>query len=61
MSFIAEAAAAANIDDYKLLLIDCDEEIWAQRLMIGRSQPELANADMMSWAAYLRSEATRHG
>jgi hypothetical protein len=30
-------------------------------LTIDRRQPELANADMMNWAAYLRREAIENG
>ncbi|MEF0944206.1 AAA family ATPase [Rhizobium sp. BR 362] len=61
ISFIAEAAAAADIADYKLLLVDCDNSTRTERLAVGRGQPELANKDMMNWAAYLRGEAVQHG
>ncbi|AGB70863.1 hypothetical protein RTCIAT899_CH07315 [Rhizobium tropici CIAT 899] len=56
-SFIKEAAAAADIDDYRLLLIDCDDATRTHRLSVERGQPELADANMMNWAAYLRREA----
>ncbi|MDL2403797.1 hypothetical protein [Rhizobium mayense] len=61
ISFIAEAAAAAGIDGYRLLLVDCDDVTRAQRLTAGRGQPELADQNMMNWAAYLRREADLHG
>ncbi|MFS8050864.1 hypothetical protein [Rhizobium sp. BR 314] len=61
ISFIVEAAAAADIGSYTLLLIDCDDEARADRLIVERGQPELANKDMMNWASYLRSEAAHHG
>jgi cytidylate kinase len=61
IAFIAEAAAVANIDDYRLILVDCDDATRAERLTVGRGQPELANEDMMNWAAYLRREAVQHG
>lgn len=61
ISFVVEAAAAASIGDYTLLLIDCDDKARAQRLIIERGQPELANEGMMNWASYLRKEAARHG
>jgi hypothetical protein len=61
IAFIAEAAAVANIDDYRLILVDCDDAIRAERLTVGRGQLELANEDMMNWAAYLRREAIQHG
>ncbi|NEI69621.1 AAA family ATPase [Rhizobium lusitanum] len=60
-SFVREAAAAAKIDDYRLLLIDCDDATRAARLTVERGQPELADATMMNWAAYLRHEARSHG
>lgn len=60
-SFIREAAAAADIDDYGLLLIDCDDATRTHRLAVERDQPELANANMMDWAAYLRREAEANG
>jgi RNase adaptor protein for sRNA GlmZ degradation len=61
ISFIAEAGAAAGIDGYRLLLVDCDDATRAQRLTIGRRQPELADQNMMNWAAYLRTEAVLNG
>lgn len=60
IAFVREAAVAANIADYKLLLVDCDDAR-TERLTAGRGQPELANKDMMNWAAYLRGEAVQHG
>ncbi|MBB4571638.1 AAA family ATPase [Rhizobium leucaenae] len=61
MSFIAEATAMANVDSYRLLLVDCDDATRTQRLTVGRRQPELADNNMMAWAAYLRREAVQHG
>lgn len=61
IAFIREAVAAADIADYKLILVDCDDATRTERLTAGRGQPELANKDMMSWAAYLRGEAVEHG
>ncbi|MBB5572252.1 MULTISPECIES: AAA family ATPase [Rhizobium] len=61
IAFVLEAAAAANIADYKLLLVDCDDATRTERLAVGRGQPELANKDMMNWAAYLCGEAVQHG
>ncbi|HEY0218602.1 MAG TPA: hypothetical protein VGC26_02375 [Afipia sp.] len=61
IAFIAEAAEAASIDDCRLILVDCDDATRTERLAIGRGQPELANEDMMNWAAYLRGEAAQCG
>lgn len=60
-SFVRQAAAAAKIDDYRLLLIDCDDATSTARLTVERGQPELADATMMNWAAYLRHVARLHG
>ncbi len=60
-SFVVEAAMAARIDDYRLILIDCDDATRAHRLSAERGQPELADANMMNWAAYLRREAQASG
>ncbi|MDL2410392.1 hypothetical protein PY650_33320 [Rhizobium calliandrae] len=61
ISFIAEAIVAAGIDRYRLLLVDCDDVTRTQRLTVGRGQPELADQNMMNWAAYLRREANLNG
>jgi hypothetical protein len=61
ISFIAEAVAAADIDGYRLLLVDCDDATRARRLTVERGQPELADQNMMNWAAYLRREAVLNG
>jgi hypothetical protein len=60
-SFLAEAAAAAGIADYRLILIDCDDATRTRRLRESRGQSELANPEMMAWAAWLRAEAQRAG
>lgn len=57
LAFVAEGAAAAGWSDYIPILVDCDDETRARRLIIDRQQPELANPEMMSWANYLRREA----
>ncbi|MBX5240933.1 AAA family ATPase [Rhizobium sp. NLR22b] len=60
-SFLAEAAERAGIGSHSCLLIDCDDDTRARRLSIDRGQPELANPDMMNWAAFLRHEAATYG
>jgi adenylate kinase family enzyme len=57
LSFLAEGAAAAGGPAYVPILVDCQDEIRSHRLTHQRQQPELANADMMNWARYLRCEA----
>ncbi|GAJ97010.1 hypothetical protein RRH01S_29_00370 [Rhizobium rhizogenes NBRC 13257] len=46
---------------YTCILIDCDDETRTKRLSIDRGQPELASADMMNWASFLRNEASAYG
>lgn len=60
-SFLAEAAAAAGVTDYRLILIDCDDATRARRLREERGQPALASPDMIKWATWLREEALREG
>ena len=55
------AIQAAGLSDHRLILVDCDETTRIERLEINRRQPELANADMMNWARFLRDEAKLHG
>ncbi|MGM4909398.1 AAA family ATPase [Rhizobium sp. 768_B6_N1_8] len=60
-AFLVEAAERAGIIPYACILIDCDDETRTRRLSIDRGQPELANPDMMNWAAFLRNEASAYG
>jgi adenylate kinase family enzyme len=56
-SFALEAAAAAEITEFILILVDCDDDTRIRRLISRRRQPDLATPTMMSWARYLRNEA----
>lgn len=60
-SFLAEATEHAGITSYTCILIDCDDETRTKRLSIDRGQLELASADMMNWANFLRNEASAYG
>jgi adenylate kinase family enzyme len=60
-AFIVSACESAGIEDYRPVLIDCSDPVRQTRLMDDRSQPELANPDMMRWAALLRAEAIANG
>jgi hypothetical protein len=44
-----------------VILIDCDDRTRTARLHGPRAQPELADANMMGWARYLREEAKAAG
>jgi shikimate kinase len=61
LAFLAEGAEAAGGPPYLPILLDCDDETRSRRLTSERKQPELAHADMMNWARYLRREAKRSG
>ncbi|NEI64992.1 AAA family ATPase [Rhizobium leguminosarum] len=60
-AFLVEAAERAGIMPYACILIDCDDETRTRRLSIDRGQPDLASADMMNWASFLRNEASAYG
>lgn len=57
ISFIQEALQEFPIPNATIVLIDCDDITRYKRLSGDRSQPELANEQMMNWAEYLRKEA----
>jgi RNase adaptor protein for sRNA GlmZ degradation len=61
LAFIREGLQAAGIADARVILVDCDDATRTHRLVTSRRQPELANPDMMNWAAYLREEAKEGG
>lgn len=61
LAFAREGLSAAGVADFNLMLVDCDDATRARRLVANRNQPELANATMMNWAAYLRKEAREAG
>lgn len=56
-SFVAEAASLAGIEAYRLILVDCDDDTRVRRLRDERRQAELANPEMLAWAAFLRNAA----
>ncbi|GGG95874.1 hypothetical protein GCM10011586_08720 [Silvibacterium dinghuense] len=60
LAFIREAMAEQNLRPH-IVLIDCDDTTRAARLTGERWQPELATAQMMGWARYLREEAEALG
>lgn len=61
LSLLEEGARAAGGLAYRPVLVDCDDATRTRRLIGERQQPELANADMMTWARYLRREARKAG
>jgi hypothetical protein len=57
LAFVRAGLSASGIASANLILVDCDDETRTRRLVTNRSQPELADATMMNWAAFLRREA----
>jgi dephospho-CoA kinase len=56
-SFVREAAERARIALARVVLLDCSAQVRHARLAEMRRQPELSNAKMDRWAAYLRGQA----
>jgi shikimate kinase len=61
LSFLAEGAASAGGLRYAPILVDCDDETRISRLSVDRKQPDLANATMIAWAKWLRTDASERG
>ena len=56
-SVVLDAVKGAPAREVHVALLDCAPETRGERLRGPRGQPELANARMSSWAAYLRGQA----
>jgi dephospho-CoA kinase len=61
LAFVREGLLAAGIAVACVILVDCDDATRIHRLVTKRHQPELANPEMMNWAAFLRREANEAG
>jgi hypothetical protein len=61
LSFISEGLASAGIAGARIVLVHCDDATRMHRLCHERKQPELADANMMMWAEFLRREAEAGG
>ena len=59
-SFIQEGCKEAAVENYRIILFDCSDEVRRERLS-GRGQPELATERMMEWGKYLREECQKEG
>jgi len=60
-SFVFGAAGRAVPRLTHVVLLDCSSDVRTSRLHGPRKQPELANARMDGWAAYLRGQADALG
>ena len=56
-SFIQPSIQRLGVRRSRILLLDCQPAIRGARLAGPRAQPELSNARMDAWAAYLRGQA----
>jgi dephospho-CoA kinase len=61
LAFVREGLLSAGIAGARVVLVDCDDETRTHRLLTHRNQPDLANPNMMNWAAFLRREAQADG
>lgn len=57
LQFIIDGFRKHNFTGYKIILIDCREDIMIKRLTIDRNQPEIINDDMKNWLKFLRKQA----
>ena len=56
LKFIKDGFEKNNFSDYKIILIDCNEEVIEKRLN-KRNQPELFTDDMKNWLRFLHKQA----
>ena len=57
LQYIKDAFALHQFTSFKLILIDCNEDVMTQRLGKDRNQPELVTADMKNWLKFLQKQA----
>lgn len=57
-SFIKEACELCDVS-YEVILLDCND-IERKKRLVARGHAELANENMMNWAAFLRRECQLH-
>ena len=61
LQFVRNGFAKHNFNNYRLILIDCNEPVMKKRLVYDRKQPELFNEDMRNWLKFLRDQANKLG
>lgn len=57
LQFILTGFQKNNFTNYKIILLDINEEEMVHRLSFKRGQPELITDDMKNWLKYLRKQA----
>jgi adenylate kinase family enzyme len=61
LHFIRNGFEKHHFTNYKIILLDCSENVMAKRLTRDRNQPELFNANMRNWLKFLRGQAIKFG
>mgnify|MGYP001605037348 CR=1 FL=1 len=59
LEYIKIGFSQNNFSNYKIILIDCNEEVMTKRLTEDRKQPELLTQDMKNWLNFLRNQAKK--
>jgi hypothetical protein len=57
LQFIYSAFQKHNFKNFKISLLDCNENEMSQMLIEKRKQPELVNDKMKNWLLFLRNQA----
>lgn len=61
LDFIRQGFEKQNFTNYKIILVDCDQEHMLKRLIDERQQAWLASEDMKNWLKFLRKQAIAIG
>ncbi len=61
LEFIKTGFEKQGFANYKIILIDCEQEIMVKRLVDLRQQAWLASEDMKNWLKFLRKQAQDFG
>jgi len=61
LEFIKQGFEKQNFTNYKIVLVDCDQEHMLKRLIDERQQAWLASEDMKNWLKFLRNQAEKFG
>ena len=57
MEFIKAGFEKQNFTNYKIILLNCEQDIMIKRLIGERQQAWLASEDMKNWLKFLRNQA----
>jgi len=61
LDFVKSSFKECDFPNYKIVLVDCDEETMHKRLNIERMQPALITHEMDNWLRFLRGQAQQDG